>query len=79
MSLACDAGQSYVDSTKTCYKCDSTCKSCAGTTANQCTSCPEASPYLHSYSNNPDEGLCSSTSCTKYFIDGKKHCFYGKF
>ncbi|ESU40803.1 Variant-specific surface protein, partial [Giardia duodenalis] len=65
------------DSTKTCEACDSTCKTCSGTEANQCTSCQDSGKKYLKKTDNSQTGTCvAAAGCpsTHYIDEEAKTC-----
>ena len=57
---------------KTCVACNENCKTCAGTEANQCTSCKTDTPYLKKADNSQTGTCVNKAGCTDdntYYAD----------
>ncbi|ESU43472.1 Chromosome segregation ATPase [Giardia duodenalis] len=65
------------DGSKTCEACDSTCKTCSGTEANQCTSCQDSGKKYLKKTDNSQTGTCiDEAGCIdgNYIDEAAKTC-----
>ena len=63
----CAAENEYVDSSRKCKKCDSTCRTCSAGGPNHCTSCPD--PKFKKTDNS-----CKDSCSTREFDAGSRIC-----